>query len=122
MNEYERWRSCDLSRGEATPEEPRARASEVWRRRAGSNRCIAVLQTAPLPLGYGASGGDIIVASFSGTQHKITSTLTDKQVFINDRHGGRVGFFGVRIMLHSPDEKRTGECFRLADPHRLRRL
>ncbi len=27
----------------------------VWRRRAGSNRCIAVLQTAPLPLGYGAS-------------------------------------------------------------------
>lgn len=47
----------------------------VWRRRAGSNRCIAVLQTAPLPLGYGAPEGHIIVASFSGTQHKTIDEL-----------------------------------------------
>ena len=53
------------------------RASSVWRRRAGSNRCIAVLQTAPLPLGYGAPEGDIIVASFSGTQHKTHPPVID---------------------------------------------
>jgi hypothetical protein len=29
-------------------EPDRPRTSAVWRRRAGSNRCIAVLQTAPL--------------------------------------------------------------------------
>src|SRR3989304_172002 len=28
----------------------------IWRRRADSNRWIAVLQTAPLPLGYAALG------------------------------------------------------------------
>jgi hypothetical protein len=50
--------------------------SAIWRRRAGSNRCIAVLQTAPLPLGYGASEGDIIVASFSGTQYKTARTTS----------------------------------------------
>ena len=33
---------------DTTKKRPAARASEIWRRRAGSNRCIAVLQTAPL--------------------------------------------------------------------------
>jgi hypothetical protein len=42
-------------RGETVEKLP-AQAGKVWRRRAGSNRCIAVLQTAPLPLGYGAPG------------------------------------------------------------------
>ena len=45
----ENWRV--LSAGpdyDTTKKRPAARASSVWRRRAGSNRCIAVLQTAPL--------------------------------------------------------------------------
>lgn len=39
---------------EAEPQNAVKSHAKKWRRRAGSNRCIAVLQTAPLPLGYAA--------------------------------------------------------------------
>ena len=69
------------------------------RRRSDSNRCIKVLQTSPLPLGYGAKENLLIISAVQPRTAQITRIRVSGRLFSD----GLVGTFpgGRQVLVSS---------------------